>query len=232
MISKVLQNKISHEEFIKIAQYLGVAISFKSSPPKPLTNEKQKTFTDIEVFILAATYNLKSSRITEGILCWLMQFGFLLSPSKLRRLIVAGTPYDSAILGAFITLMIEHKIQSTQWRILFPFIHKKKSQTLLIDGPTPRAPNPYFMKFRILAPNFKMEISKFLQAESVVLRNCPELRFRALFGSTVNADIASYLLYNINATPYEIAKETHHHKARVFSVYPKILAANPQVILT
>ena len=126
MISKVLQNKISHEVFIKIAQYLGVAISFKNSPPKLLTNEKQKTFTDIEVFILAATYNLKSSRITEGILCWLMQFGFLLSPSKLRRLIVAGTPYDSAILGAFVTLMVENKIQSNQWKILYSQLINKE----------------------------------------------------------------------------------------------------------
>lgn len=226
MISKTLQNKISYEEFIKIAQYLGIAISITHSSQNLTLKETQKTFTDIETFVLAATYNLKTSRITEGVLCWFIQFGYLLSPSKIRRLIVAGTPFDSAVLGALITLMIDHKIQSAQWKILFPFMHKKKSPITLLDGPAPRSPNPYFMKFGILTPNFKMEMNKFLQSESVILKNCPELRFRALFGSIVNADIASYLLYNSSATPYKIAKETHHHKARVVSVYPKIIAAN------
>lgn len=224
MISKVLQNKITFDEFIKIAQYLGIAISFNLKSQNLTIN--QRKFTDIEAFILAATYNLKTSRITEGVLCWLIQFGSILSPSKVRRLIVAGMPYDSAILGAFVTLMVENKIQSNQWKILTPFMHKKKPRSLLLDGPIPRTPNPYFIRFGILAPNFKLEVSKFLQSESTVLKNCPELRFRALFGSTVNADIASYLLYNSDATPYEVAKETHHHKARVFSVYPKIIAAS------
>lgn len=226
MILKALQNKISFEEFIKIAQYLGIAINIKPSSQNSTIIEKQKNFTDVESFFLSATYNLQTSRVTEGVLCWLIQFGYLLSPSKIRRLIVAGTPYDSAVLGALITLMIDHKIQSAQWKILFPFMRKKKSPISLLEGPTPRAPNPYFLKFGILTPNFKMEANKFLRPEFVILKNCPELRFRALFGSIVNADIASYLLYNASATPYKIAKETHHHKARVLSVYPKIIAAN------
>lgn len=226
MISKKFQSKIPYEQFTKTAQYLGVSINTGAILGSPQNIEEQKSYTDLEMFILSATYNLKTSRMAEGILCWLLQYGTLLSPSKLRRLIIDGTPYESAILGAFIKLMIEHKIQSSQLKILTPFIHKKRNPILLFDGPAPIKPSPYFKKYGVLAPNFKLEVSKFLKSESFILNNCPEIRFRYLFGSIVNADIASYLLRNTLATPYEIAKGTHHHKARVFSVYPKIKAVN------
>jgi hypothetical protein len=60
---------------------------------------------------------------------------------------------------------------------------------------------------------------------SFVFKHCIELKHRALFGSSVNADVASYLNRNPDATPYQIAIATQNHKARVFEVFKDIKAA-------
>jgi len=56
-------------------------------------------------------------------------------------------------------------------------------------------------------------------------KNCLELKNRALFGSAVNADVASYLARHPEATPYEISKAICNHKARVFEVFRDVKAA-------
>ncbi len=77
-----------------------------------------------------------------------------------------------------------------------------------------------------MAPQFKLETNKFLLPTEAVYKNCIELRNRALFGSVVNADVASYLQKNPGSTPYSISVITHHHKARVFEVYTDVIAAS------
>lgn len=113
-----------------------------------------------------------------------------------------------------------------QWKIIRPFCRKKPHVEQLLDGPVPRSPASYFLKYRIVAPQFKLETHKFLFPVTTIYKNCVELRNRALFGSVVNADVASYLQKNPGSTPYQIAVNTHHHKARVFEVYKDVLAAS------
>ncbi|OFZ18128.1 MAG: hypothetical protein A2Z20_06175 [Bdellovibrionales bacterium RBG_16_40_8] len=218
MISKNSSHKKTFEEFQSELIYLGVAIETKSAL-------SVSHFVDLEEFFLAATYNLQASRIAEGFLCWLMRYGHLLSPSKTRRLIQLNAIYDQSIFGGFVEYLMSHNINSLQWRILKPFVKRNKTRRPLIDGPRPHSPNPVFLKYNIVVHDYKCDEEKFLTPTSQVYKNCVELKNRALFGSVVNADVASYLKWNPKATPYQIAKAIHNHKARVFEVYEDIKVA-------
>lgn len=220
MTLKNLSLKKSSEDFLRELYYLGVAIEPKNS--SAITN-----FIDLEEFFISATYNLLSSRIAEGVLCWLLRYGHLLSPSKTRRLIQLGTPVDSSVLGGFLAFLIKHRINSRQWNIVKPYSHRSKKPKVLFLGPCPHTPDPVFLKFNIMVHNYKLNQEKFLTPTAFVYKNCVELRNRALFGSTVNADVASYLKRNPDATPYQIAKNTRNHKARVFEVFNDIKVALP-----
>ncbi len=223
MISKKLQNKINYTEFIQMANYFGIAVHANDLSQN--SRSLNLTFIDVEVFFLSATYNLKTSRMAEGFLCWLLEFGHLLSPSKIRRLIQAGQSIDQSILGGFIEFLVENNIKPNQWKIIRPFCKKKAFAEQLIDGPKPRLPSSYFLKYQIIAPLFELDVRKFLLPIKAIYKNCMELKNRALFGSIVNADVTSYLMKNPGSTPYDIAINTHHHKARVFEIHQDILAA-------
>lgn len=225
MILEKSQNKISYDEFKEMAYYFGIAIqpTFSNSV---LDKNPKTSFVDIECFFLSATYHLKTSRIAEGFLCWLLKFGHLLSPSKIRRLIQSGRFFDPAMLGGLVEFLSENNIRPAQWKIVTPFCKKRKEVTQLFEGPAPRLPSSYFLKYRIIAPLFKLETDKFLLPVATVYKNCPELKNRALFGSIVNADVVSYLEKHPGSTPYQIAKRTYHHKARVFEIYADVLAAS------
>jgi len=225
VISKKSSTKVSANEFGEMAYYFGIAIQSPLLIPTSLVDPKL-SFVDIEIFFLSSTYCLKTSRMAEGFLCWLLEFGHLLSPSKIRRLIQVGYFFDSAILGGLIEFLTENNIKSAQWKIVLPFCRKRKQAELLLDGPTPRSPSSYFLKYRVMAPQFQLNTTKFLLPIKATYRSCVELRNRALFGSVVNADVASYLEKHPTSSAYQIAMKTHHHKARVFEVYENILAAS------
>jgi hypothetical protein len=224
MILKKSQNNISEDYFLQMARYFGIAVQAASTN---ITKENTDLiFMDIEFFFLSASLHLKTSRLTEGFLCWLLEFGHLLSPSKIRRLILAENNFNPAILGGFIEFLAENNILSSQLKIIRPFCKKKSHVELLLKGPPPRQPASYFIKYGIAAPKFELKADKFLLPVPLIYKNNLELRNRALFGSVVNADVASYLQKNPGSTPYQIAIKTHHHKARVFDVYKDILAAS------
>ena len=221
MILKKSQNKISSDYFREMAYYFGIAV--QSDLTNIVSSKKPKNcFMDIEIFFLAATYNLKTSRIAEAFLCWLLKYGHLLSPSKIRRLIVSGEFFDSAVLGGIIVFLCENKIHAKQWKIVLPFCRKRKIVEPLLAGPFPRTPSSYFLKYRIAAPQFQLDIAKFLFPVTTIYKNCIELGNRSLFGSVVHADMASYLKKHPRSTPYQIAKKTHHHKARIFAIYADV----------
>lgn len=225
MILEKSQNKISVNEFKEMAYYFGIAIQ-PSFSNLELNKKFINSFVDIECFFISATYHLQTSRIAEGFLCWLLRFGHLLSPSKTRRLIQAGQFFDSAVLGGLIQFLTENNIKPAQWKIVKPFCKKMKLEKPLLEGPYPRLPSSYFLKYRIASPQFALEVDKFLLPTEAVYKNCLELKCRALFGSIVNADVVSYLEKHPGSTPYQIAKKTHHHKARVFEIFADVLAAS------
>lgn len=136
-----------------------------------------------------------------------------------------GKYYDTSIFGGLLLFLIEHNINSKQWAILKPYVRKSQERRALLEGPLPRIPNLCFEKYNILVHNYKLDPIKFLIPVSSNLKTCSELRNRALFGSAVNADVASYLKWDPQATAYKIAKATHNHKARVFEIHLDIKLA-------
>lgn len=202
--------------------FLSQAVYFGLSFNAPL---QKKNYQDLEKFFLKATRNLSNSRTAEGLICWLKAYGHLLSPSKIRRLIKAGEDYDKAVFGAFVDCLVEDCANGHQFKILQTFSVKKKSKALLYPSPSVAVPNRYFKKYNLIAHSYKCDQNKFLLPKKNVYQSCVELRNRALFGSTVNADVASYLHYNPEATAYKISKETFHHKASVFKVFSDVKEA-------
>lgn len=217
MTLEVSPNKKKHEKFLSQMAYFGIKIA--------APNLKKKQYNDIERYFLSATLNMNSSRVAEGFLCWILEYGHLLSPSKIRRLIAAGVEYNSAVLGAFVGILVDKTRSGHQFKILEVYTKKLKVKTQLFKGPVIKKTNSYFLKYNLIAHNYKLDKSKFLFSAKEIYKNCLELKNRALFGSTVNADVASYLKWNSEATAYRVAKETFHHKASVFKVYEDVSEA-------
>lgn len=217
MTLEVLFDNSPDNEFIPEAAYFGLSLN----APAPT----KKEYRDIEKFFLKATYNLSNSRITEGFFCWLKVYGHLLSPSKIRRLISIGKDYNEAVFGAFIDFIMDECNNAHPFKILIPFSKKLKAETLLYSSPKISRPNKYFKKYNLVTHDYQLDLNKFLVPKTHTYSSCLELRNRALFGSTVNADVASYLSCNPKATAYRTSKETFHHKASVFKVFQDILEA-------
>jgi hypothetical protein len=218
MISKDLLNKATEQDFLALSKHFGIAIDTIGLDPI-------RRYADIEVFFLASTYSLHSSRIAEGYLCWMLRYGHFLSPSKIRRLVRAGVPHDSSVLGGMLLFLIQNNIHKKQWQILKPFVHKSRISRSLLDGPKPKNPEPSFLKYNIIVHNYALKQEKFLLPSSSTFKNSMELKNRALFGSSVHADIASYLKWNPEATPYQVAKNTGNHKARIFEIFRDVKLA-------
>lgn len=204
--------------FAEYLKYLGMSLSLGVEAKKPTE------YIDLETFFLWATLNFSvSSRFEEGFLCWLIEYGHLLSPAKIRKLIKEGQEYNSQVLMGILNFISSNKIGERSWAILKPYSKFKESVVeSQQNGPRIRDPQKDFAKARLMIPNFKLDKEKFLMDKGWVLKNCIEIRNRALFGSVVNADVASYLSRSPAATPYEIAKRTGNHKARVFSVFKDV----------
>lgn len=76
MISKKSQNNLTSDEFRQMAYYFGIAI--QTGLLNTTHNNSRRMFMDAELFFLTATLHLKTSRMAEGFLCWLLEFGHLL----------------------------------------------------------------------------------------------------------------------------------------------------------
>ncbi len=216
--SWILKNLKPANDFESLASYFGVGIVFDQMVP--ITS-----YADLERFFLQATLNLTNSRVTEGVLCWIKEYGHLLSPSKIRKFIKDGEPHNPAVLGGFIEFMRTQGLVTRPLSILDDYTLKMVSPISLFDGPRVIRPASYFKKFNILSPNFALNNEKFLRPKSFVMKNCLELRNRSLFGSVLNSDVASALTKHPNINAYTTAKVTGHHKANVFKNFLDIKEA-------
>ena len=216
--SRILKNSIQPINFWSLADYFGIAIAYSEATPVT-------AYADIERFFLHATLSLKNSRAAEGVLCWVEEYGHLLSPSKIRKFIKEGAAYDPAVLGAFLEFMRTHGVYSRPLGILDEYTSKLRKSKALFGGPRVRRPAAYFLKFNILAPDFALNKEKFLRPKPYIMKNCTELRHRSLFGSVLNSDVASALTKDPDLNAYAAAKITGHHKTNVFKNFLDIKMA-------
>ncbi len=213
-----ISKNLPQNNFSSLAQYFGIAIAFEDAAPVI-------GYADIERFFLLATLNLKNSRVAEGTLCWLSEYGHLLSPSKIRKFIKEGEPFDPAVLGGFLEFMQAREVKGRPFGILKKYAKKRSGPESLFDGPRVRGPGPYFAKYNLLVPNFALDKTKFLKSRSFVMKSCVELRNRSLFGSVLNADVASALMKDSSLNAYVLSRLTGHHKTNVFRNFRDIKEA-------
>jgi len=184
-----------------------------------------REYVDIEKFLLWGTTQFDSSRFAEGFLCWILEFGEILSPSKIRNLVKSGFEYNPQVLNGILSFMAKRGIKASQLGIL-----KKNESFGSLDfghGIRVRNPMPEFKEEGISIPSFKLDKNKFLRDRAGVLKDNIEIRSRLLFGSCVNADVYSAVKKNPGLTRYEAHLLTKHHKTSVNKIFDHIKEAIP-----
>ena len=80
---------------------------------------------------LEATLNMgHDPRVTQCFLTWLVKYGIILSPSKIRRLLREGRTVNYAVLGAFIEGLEANNRQKKHWKIVRKFVRKANGHGL------------------------------------------------------------------------------------------------------
>lgn len=159
---------------------------------------KIEEFVDLEcVFLESTLYIEKDDRIKQTVINWLYRYGSLLSPSKIRRL-TKSHDYDPHILSQLVSHLIEVKIVKPNWQILIEYKNEKNIK-------------------------FKENYEKYLKRNDFILKNTPELRYRAEGRSQVIADILAYTQKRKIKSLYELAKIIHSPRNRVNESYRQLI---------
>ncbi len=204
-----LRNKFDGKQYLS---YMGISLGTGKT--------HIQEYVDIETFFLWGTTQFEDSRIAEGFLCWVLEYGDILSPSKIRNLVKSGANFNPHILNGVLVFMAKNEIKTSQLGILKQkghFGHLEFSQGVRV-----RNPMPEFAEEGILLPRFKFNKNKFLRDRAAVIKNNVEIRSRLLFGSCVNADVYSALEKNPGLTRYDAHLLTHHYKASVNKIFDRI----------
>ena len=98
--------------------YFGAAIT--ASPA-----EFRHEYQDLEKFFVDATLMMAYDvRITQAFLNWLMRYGVILCPSKIRKTI-SSIDYHPSVLGAFVSYLIQYDSHPQRWNLLNKFTRFK-----------------------------------------------------------------------------------------------------------
>jgi len=182
-----------------------------------------QVYLDLEDFFLEATLHMgEEPRVTQCFLTWLVKYGIILSPSKIRRLLKEGRTVNHAVLGAFIDILEANNRQKKHWKIIRRFVHKASSYLLFsqLPAPLPSKVNPFFRKYGVLTYTFQLDESKYLQPAHATFQSCPEIRYRAMGMGIPAADLRSFYEKHPDIhSVYEIAKRTHHPRTSIYLSY-------------
>ncbi len=194
--------------------YFGGAITANPS-------EAQGQYQDLEQFVVDATQMMSYDvRVTQCFLNWLIRYGVLLCPSKIRRLLKTCN-YDQAILGVFLMYLMKNDPHPKRWSLLKKYTKKNlQGSPLFSHLPAPiNNTNEYFKKYGILVQEMKPHPEKYLLPAEAVLKRCPEIAHRGMMIGTVASDLLSLIQKEPTIkSAYKIAKKIHHHRAQVYSV--------------
>lgn len=183
-----------------------------------------RVYMDVEEFFLEATLHMgQDPRTTQCFLTWLVKYGIVLSPSKVRRLLKERPTVDHSVLGAFLEILEANNRQKKHWKIIRRFTRKKTETHLLfpqLPAPLSSKVNPFFRKYGILTYAFHLDENKYLQPAHTILNSCPEIRYRAMGTGIPAADLRSFHEKHPDIlSVYEIAKRTHHPRTSIYLSY-------------
>lgn len=160
-------------------------------------DESKISYIDIEEFFLDATrFVFADSRLSNCIEHWIREYGFIISPAKVKKLIKKGYQYDPAVLGVFLELISKTNKKQIQLGSVKTFVRKKRKHTNRNSKNIEikkKWRDPLWEKYGIIATKFYNENTKNLRSGVYILRECPEIKHRIEGKGIIESDILSYV---------------------------------------
>jgi hypothetical protein len=211
--------KLEVNDFGSRLSSLGGRLGYENYPPSK--------YIDIEEFFLDATrFVFADERLARCIENWIRTYGFLISPSKVRRLIEKEKhPFDPAVLGVFLNLIGRAKEKQLNLNSLSKFCRKKKALTYR-SGSKVKVRHtdfdPDWIKFNIATQKFIDESQKNLLSFDFVLKNTPEIRNRIESDDILCSDYKSYIeREGRNHSLNSISKRIHSYYSNLHKIYTR-----------
>lgn len=204
------------EEYGAKLSALGGRLGFEKAP--------QGQYIDLEEFFLDSTrFVFAEERLARCIENWIRTYGFLISPSKIKRLIVEEKyPYDPAVLGVFLKI-IGFNSKQLNLKPLQSFCKKKKSLTYRSPSKvkvTEKNFDPIWLSFNIATHEFVDETQKNLLGFDFVLKHSPELKFRIESDDVTSSDYKAFVLREGQGKSLNhISKRIHAHYSNLHKFY-------------
>lgn len=203
------------ESFAYKLNQLGGKNTFKQSIAKEVITTP---FIDLEIFILEGSLVLKDmdSRLYMTFAYWLKEFGHLISPSKLQKLIkTKKIPHDPQVLLGIIyfvqsysDIQLVNRNKGNGFQGIIKLCHKKFSELKVFDYPSRFGNDQAWEKAKIELPRFKFdEDHNYLNSKKRIFETIKEIKYR-IMGLSANQAETIICIERCIISPTEISKIT------------------------
>ncbi len=203
------------ESFAYKLNQLGGKNTFKQSAVKEVVTTP---FIDLEIFILEGSLVLKNmdSRLYMTFAYWLKEFGHLISPSKLQKLIkTKKIPYDpQVLLGIIYFIQVYSDIElinrnkGNGFQGIIKLCHKKFSELKVFDFPSRFGSDEAWGRAKVELPQFKFnEEHNYLNSKRRIFETIKEIKYR-MMGLSANQAETLICIENQIMSPIEISRMT------------------------
>lgn len=217
-----MEAKIDINTFGSKIAALGARLSYE--------NTFKSRYVDIEETFLDATLAAHvDSRLLTAIEHWIYTFGFVIKPSKVKRLIEGGRSYDPAVLGAFCEIIKNNKLKKVNFNCLKPFIKSEDHLTEVLEKPFPTkdsSQDPIWLKYNLSKTKYIDRSEKYLRAKEWIAENIPELKYRIKGISVNESDYNAYKDKEDIGSLYKLAQDIHAHYPEIHRIHNKVQAFN------
>lgn len=203
------------ESFAYKLNQLGGKNTFKQSAVKEVVTTP---FIDLEIFILEGSLVLKNmdSRLYMTFAYWLKEFGHLISPSKLQKLIkTKKVPHDPQVLlgiiyfiQAYSDIELVNRNKGNGFQGIIKLCHKKFSELKAFDFPSRFGNDEAWGRAKIELPQFKFdEEHNYLNSKKRIFETIKEIKYR-MMGLSANQAETLICIENKIMSPTEISRLT------------------------
>lgn len=218
------------ESFAYKLNQLGGKNTFKQSIAKEVVTTP---FIDLEIFILEGSLVLKSmdSRLYMTFAYWLKEFGHLISPSKLQKLIkTKKIPHDPQVLlgiiyfiQAYSDIELVNRNKGNGFLGIIKLCHKKFSELKVFDYPSRFGSDEAWGKAKIELPLFKFDKDhNYLNSKKRIFETIKEIKYR-MMGLSANQAETFICIENKMFLPSQVSNLTlsdygnSYRRLRLFS---------------
>ena len=203
------------ESFAYKLNRLGGKNTFKPS----IANEVVVTpFIDLEIFILEGSLALKNmdSRLYMTFVHWLKEFGHLISPSKLQKLIkTKKNLYDPQVLLGIIYFIqiysdidLVNRNKGNGFQGIIKLCHKKFSELKVFDYPSRFGNDESWGRAMIKLPQFNFDKdNNYLNSKKRIFETIKEIKYR-MMGLSANQAEIFICIENKILSPSEVSRIT------------------------